>query len=184
MKTRLEIHDVESLKQRFPDMFCEDTVGFEFYKGWFPDFVDLCFELDALLREYRKSFYWIHLKEKFGGYRMSCHYQPPLRAAAMVEPGADGDAGNDLNDDEEFEALVSLVAEVRQRIRSAIQRINAKCCVCGDAAAATEHDSWMITLCGYHNVAAMKARGDQRPTHVVAAVPQTAADVPLWRTSP
>ena len=161
MKNALEIQDVESLKLRFPHMFAGSVISMDFYKGWFPDFVRLCFELDALLGEERHRFHWVHLKEKFGGYRMYFDFRM-----------------SDDEKDEHYEGHVSMIA-LRDEIHSRIQRCAAvmdnKCCVCGDHGTKTG-TGWISTLCEYHGEDARYARGDTRPVYELFAVPKFPSD--------
>ena len=58
------------LKARFPYMFrTADPFAFEFPKAWFPAFVKLCEEIDALLGDKKRGFCWLQTKEKFGSAR-------------------------------------------------------------------------------------------------------------------
>lgn len=122
MRNRFDIKDVESLKLRFPDMFSGPTIHLEFYKGWFPDFVDLCFEIEALLGSYSDCFYWVQLKEKFGSYRMYGEFRPPLDYPRKDESCEDSK--------EAVDKFTPLKDEVRKRMVLAIDKINGKCCVC------------------------------------------------------
>lgn len=159
---RFHFKDVESLMIRFPHMFSEPMVSNDFFKGWFPDFVDLCFEIDALLGEYCRSFYWCQLKEKFGSYTMRCAFRPQH---GQLMPAA----------------LHLLHTEVRQRIGEAGQRMDNKCCVCGHAAKLGQHGAWAV-LCDYHSRNARRARGDRRPLRELNAVPLKAANSYRWET--
>ena len=58
--------DIAMLKARFIHMFAGPATSLEFYQGWFPIAVGLCVEIDRVLGEYRKSFHWVQIKEKFG----------------------------------------------------------------------------------------------------------------------
>jgi hypothetical protein len=164
MSERLTIKDVQSLELRFPYMFAGPKVGMEYYKGWFPDFVDLCFEVDALLGDYRPYFYWNQMKEKFGGCRIYCgfHERP-----YGIYSAAEGDEGEYVIP----EPLKRIRAELWKRIEATAAKMNAKCCVCGETAKTQSHDGWIGTLCGYHNIAARNERGDTRPLVELTAVP-------------
>lgn len=163
MTSKFEVKDLQTLQVLFPHMFNKPAIGLEFYSGWFPDFVDLCFELDALLGRDRNLFGWVQIKEKFGGYRM--YFSLELL-----------DDANDLPI-KTFDYLNELRATLLSRIQLAAQRINAKCCVCGQPAVAERHGIWINTLCDHHHPDSRAARGDKRPLHELTAVPLTPADV-------
>ena len=172
MKNALEIQDVESLELRFPQMFAGPVIGLEFYKGWFPDFVRLCFEVDALLGDERHRFHWDQLKEKFGGYRM--HFIFRFRP---LQPGSINDY-DEPDEDEEIAESKKLTA-IRDQIRSTIEDCAAtmfsKCCICGDPGTSTGY-GWLRVLCSYHGDAARLERGDQRPFSELTAVPRWPGD--------
>ena len=70
MLNNKKIQDIQTLEQRFAYMFRGPVISMDFFRGWFADFVDLCFELDAMLGDYKSYFRWVQIKEKFGGCRM------------------------------------------------------------------------------------------------------------------
>ena len=180
MMTRLTTKDVQSLKQRFPYMFAGEQVSLEFYKGWFPDLVDLCFELDALLGEHRSYFQWIQIKEKFGNCRMYFTFR-----LSSGTPSGDG-IDDDLDADDQCEMpapLVLLEREVRWRVSRAAQKMNGKCMVCGDAAATEKYGFWLATLCPYHHPDAREARSDTRTLEELSAVPLVPVDGSCGSTS-
>lgn len=160
MKNAPEIQDVESLKLRFPYMFADPVISMDFYKGWFPDFVRLCFELDALLGEERHRFYWDQLKEKFGSYEMYFSFS----------------LSSEEENDEGFASMTAL----RERVRLAVERCAAvmdhKCCMCGDPGTKRTDTPWVATLCDYHDTDARYTRGDTRPVYEVFAVPKFPGD--------
>ena len=157
------------------------------FRSWFPDFVDLCHDLNALLGEHRHAFYWRQTKEKFGSYRMYFAYcqplagppLPPLPRLSLLPPHSLADTSIPFEPLAEFEdsapGFASLRLEVKQMVDLAAQKINAKCAVCGDLAIVERHGGWWGTLCGYHNIAAREARGDTRDRHELWAVPLTPA---------
>jgi len=155
MTERLTIKDVESLKLRFPYMFAGPVVSICYYKGWFPDFVDLCFELDGVLGEYRAYFYWNQIKEKFGSYRMYFEFRRSLESAktGLV---ADGDGGAKYVMPP---ALVELRADIRRRISETSIKMFGKCCVCGEAATVANHGGWTGVLCTCRCAAETNTRG-------------------------
>ena len=168
------IQDIQSLEQRFDYMFRGPHISMEYYRGWFPGFVDLCVEIDAVLGKHKSWFRWVQVKEKLGGCRM--HYS--LRPDDFKE-------GLDEDDQvTEFpEELVRIRAGVRQVVDYAARQMKKKCCVCGEFGVVDHHNGWLVTLCNFHLPAARAARGDTRLLRELTAVPATPRDVEVWRPS-
>jgi len=174
MTNSKKIQDIQTLEQRFGYMFRGPIIIMEFYRGWFPDFVGLCIEIDVVLGRHKSWFRWVQVKEKFGSCRM--HY--------LVRPD---DFKEDLDEDDqetEFpDELMRIRAGVRQVVNYAARQMKNKCCVCGEFAVVDHHGAWLLTLCNFHLPAARTARGDARALHELTAVPATAQDVEVWRES-
>lgn len=170
MTNSKKIQDIQTLEQRFAYMFRGPSISIDFFRGWFPDFVDLCFELDAMLKDYKSYFRWVQIKEKFGGYRMYFSLQP--------------ENFNEDFDDEEVvlpDDFVRIRAQAQRLVSLAALRIDDKCCVCGEFAVVDRHGAWLSTLCNFHLPAARAARGDARPLYELTAVPATPRDIEIWR---
>ena len=167
-----KIRDIQTLKQRFEYMFRGPVISIDFFRGWFADFVDLCFELDAMLGDYKSEFRWIQIKEKFGGCRMYFSIQPEN----FVE---DPDHGEVVLPDD----FVKIRAEAHRLVGLASLRMKDKCCVCGEFAVVDHHGAWLSTLCNFHFPVARAARGDTRTLHELTAVPATPQDIEIWRAS-
>lgn len=169
-----KIQDIQTLEQRFEYMFRGSIISMEYYRGWFPDFVGLCIEIDAMLGKHKSWFRWVQVKEKFGGCRMYYSLRPD-------------DFNEDLDEDDQVtefpEDLVRIRAGVRQAVDYAAQQMNDKCCVCGEAAIVDRHGAMLATLCNYHLPAARAARGDKRHLPELTVVPATAQDIEVWRPS-
>lgn len=174
MKTALEIQDVESLKLRFPYMFAGHPISLEFYRGWFPCFVKVCFVIDELLGDERHRFSWVRLTEKFGGYRMSFSFQLPPSAA----DGGD-ETDRTLTDDYQQSEERRVLMELRDQIRSAVKRcavlLDTLCCVCSGPGS-KRTGGWVRTLCEFHTEGAILARGDDRHVLELAVVPRWPSD--------
>lgn len=142
MMNASDVKNVESLKLRLPHIFLGPVISLEFYKGWFPDIVKLCFELDDMLEDEQQRFSWGLLKEKFGTYRMHCDFQ------ISRSSGQDSDDYDDLNDEETEErfSLIALTANVQKTIKLRVATFNNKCFVCSDAPTTMDHDGWPTTL--------------------------------------
>ena len=175
MKTALEIRDIESLELRFPYMFAGPVISLEFYRGWFPFFVKLCFVIDELLGDERHRFSWVRLTEKFGGYRMSFSFQLPPSAT-----GGGDKADRTLTDDDQCSEEREVLMELRDQIRSAIKRcaalLDTRCCVCGGPGS-KRTGGWIRTLCEFHTEDAILARGDARHVLELAVVPRWPGDI-------
>ena len=172
MTSNRAIHDIQTLEKRFPIMFRGPVISMAYYRGWFPDFVDLCFELDAVLGDYKPCFQWLQIKEKLGGYRM--HF-------SMLPQGYNEDVDNGevvLPDH-----FVRVRQEARRMVGLASLRMNDKCCVCGEFAVVAHHGTTLVTLCNFHLPAARAARGDTRSHRELAAVPASPQELKVWRPS-
>ena len=114
-------------------MFAKPIISLEFYRGWFPIVVGLCFEVDRVLGEHRASFHWVQIKEKFGMMRL--HFD--LKGAPELRG-----------------ALQELVLHAG--------RESALCCmVCGEAGRLSRQSSWMLTVCEFHEPDEVSKRGGQ-----------------------
>ena len=166
------IHDIQTLEKRFPYMFRPPVISMAYYCGWFPDFVDLCFELDAALGDYKPCFQWVQIKEKMGGYRM--HF-------FMLPEGYMDDVGEGevvLSDH-----FVCVRQEAHRIVGLASLRMKDKCCVCGEFAVVADHGTTLVNLCNFHLPAARAARGVMRSLRELTAVPATPQDINVWRPS-
>jgi hypothetical protein len=148
---------------RFPYMFSDPRMNFEFYRGWFPWFVYLCFVLDELLwdehKDERNRFRWTQLKERFGGYHMHFAFRLPA-----LTPGA--------VDNEEQVALTALRDQIRSRIKRCASGLDTTCFVCGFEGTRRVDGGWTYTLCEFHSPQARTARGDVRWIRELAAFPK------------
>lgn len=167
-----KIRDIQTLEQRFEYMFRGPVISIYFHCGWSPGFVDLCFELDAMLGDYKSCFRWVQIKEKFGGCRMCFSVEPEN----FVEDSDDGEVV--LPDD-----FVRIRAEAHRLVGLAALRMEDKCCVCGEFAGVDHHGALLSTLCNFHLPVARAARRDTRPLHELTAVPAIPQDVEIWRAS-
>ena len=143
---RYDIQDVDTLKKRFAYMFTGPTISIEFYKGWFPIIVGLCFEIDRMLGEHRNSFHWVQIKEKFGAMRM--HF--------------------DLQD------LPELRAELQELVFEAGSE-SARCCmICSQPAGISQQSQqsgWIVTVCEVHGPEEVPKRGG-RSLRALIKVPE------------
>ena len=172
MLSNEKIRDIQTLEQRFEYMFRGPVISVDFFRGWFADFVDLCFDLDAMLGDYKSCFRFVQIKEKFGGCRMYFSIQPET----FAEDLDDGEVV--LTDD-----FVRIRAEAHRLVGLASLRMEDKCCVCGEFAVVDHHGAMLATLCNFHLPVASAARGDTRTLHELTAVPATPQDVEIWRAS-
>ena len=172
MTSNKTIHDIQTLEKRFPHMFRGPVISMAYYRGWFPDFIDLCFGLDAALGDYKPCFQWVQIKEKLGGYRM--HFSMLLQGYNQ-----DVDDGEIVSPDH----FVSVRQEARRMVGLASLRMKDKCCVCGEFAVVAHHGATLATLCNFHLPVARAERGDMRSLHELAAVPASPQELNVWRPS-
>lgn len=170
MTNQFHIDNVEDLQDRFSYMFAGPNIGFDFYKGWFPTFIRLCFELDKLLGEHKLLFYWGQIKEKFGGVRLYYTLEGGPTSYAIVDgqiqpfPEKNGEIRPD--------PVASIRQEVLTLVRSATAQMNQMCCVCGEPATAQDFNGYWQTLCVYHQPDERAKRGDDRTLTELAGVPK------------
>ena len=68
-------------------MFAGPAISIEFYKGWFPIVIGLCFEIDRMLGAHRDGFHWIQIKEKFGTMRLHFDLRGKLQGLVVKAGG-------------------------------------------------------------------------------------------------
>lgn len=144
LQKQYDIQDINTLKARFTYMFAKPTIGLEFYKGWFPIVVGLCFEIDQVLGEHRASFHWVQIKEKFGVMRLYF----------------------------EFDGAPEPLWKILQKLISQAGQESARCCmVCGEPARLSRQSAWMATVCEVHEPDEVRKRGG-RSLRELMAVPE------------
>jgi hypothetical protein len=158
MKNWHEIQDVESLKQRFPFMFAGPMISMNLYKGWFPEIVRLCFDVDALLGDERHRFKWVEMEEFSDSFDMYFSF--------LIPP----------EQDEKYGTLFALRRKIQQTAMQRQIAIRAMCKVCGDVATAADDYVWITALCEFHTQTARHARGDFRPYYQLTEVPHRPGD--------
>ena len=138
------------LKARFIHMFAGPATSLEFYQGWFPIAVGLCVEIDRVLGEYRKSFHWVQIKEKFG---VMCLYFDLQGAPRLL-----------------CKSLQVLVPQAELE--------SAQCCMaCAEASRLSRQSGWMVTVCEIHEPDKMRKRGG-RFMHELTSVPEQLGSTP------
>lgn len=125
------------LKTLYPYQFSGPGVRWmSFARGWMPPIVDMCHEVDALLRGRfeRYAFEWVDFKEKFGIGRFQ------YRLVVLADPDGDGPDSAETTYVKKALLDIKLRAEVRTK---------SLCMVCGQPGALVDA-SWKLTLCPDH----------------------------------
>lgn len=61
-----ELQQLSDLEERFAYMFASPNLGLDIYRGWLPDFIDACEQIDVVLGGDKRGFHWRQIKEKYG----------------------------------------------------------------------------------------------------------------------
>lgn len=133
------------LKALYPYQFAGPGVQrLRFAQGWMLVIVEMCQEVDALIRGHldHYAFQWMDFKEKFGVGRF--HYL--LRAL-----------GDPLSEAPDSLGMANLKADLQGIKLRAEERTKSLCMVCGQTAQLVD-TPWMLTLCPRHEE--VHRRGD------------------------
>ena len=137
---------VEQLKARFPYMFQGEAISMEFYDGWLPIFMEVCEQIDEVLGEDKRGFYWRQVKEKFGSARF---YYRLGKSKRLVVDLIDGQGGHAL-----IKKATKDGDSVADRIDAIVDQAEAKTCttcmVCGAPAQTKPYDGYYMTVCEAH----------------------------------
>jgi hypothetical protein len=142
----LQMTPVEQLEARFPYMFAGESLSMEYYDGWLPIFAWACEQIDAVLGENKRGFYWRQVKEKFGTARF---YYRLGNAKRLIVDLSDGQGWHSVikkptkAGDPVADRIDAIVDEAEARTGSACMR-------CGAAAKTRAYDGYYLTLCKLH----------------------------------
>lgn len=143
---------LRALKQRFRYMFNGPNLGFDFYRGWLPDFVEACEQIDALLTPDRIGFHFSQVKEKYGWAR---YYFDTDRANLMRMSIRDENGITEeivgLKDEHDIERKIAAI------LSEAEQKSMTKCMACGAPAEIQKWNTVLLCVCDEH---AREKRGD------------------------
>lgn len=139
------IYTGDQLKKRFPYQFSHPYATFEFYRGWMPIVVSLCFELDMLLGAQRALFQWKQMKEKFGSVRL---YYALAGESILVGDihFPEGPQTLRIQPDEPSD----LFHQVDTLVRAAQEASKHACMTCGATAVTRSYGGYLQTLCDAH----------------------------------
>ncbi|WP_218511956.1 hypothetical protein [Variovorax sp. dw_308] len=134
------------LKALFPYMFEGEAISMEFYDGWLPIFAQACEQIDEVLGDNKRGFYWRQVKEKFGTARFYYRMDGKRRLVVDVIGGAEGNilikmptnAGDSAAD-----RIDAIVDQAEERTRTT-------CMVCGAPARTRPYDGYYLTVCALH----------------------------------
>lgn len=132
--------------QRYSYQFPRDeTEWYDFIRGWYPDFVRLCEEIDVLLGEDKRQFRWLQLKEKWGTarYYYAMHRHQDHYLDLQSPEGAVTIVSNSVSDD-------PVKIEIRRLVRAAQDDTSSICMVCGEMGELDRSEPYYVTLCAQH----------------------------------
>ena len=121
------------LIRRYPYQFERAIGNLAFHKGWFDILVQLCADIDAVLRENRHGFRWLQIKEKFGSARLDYRMD-------FFEKDA-----QDRSDEEH-----RIYAAISQLVHAAETQTAQRCIVCGSPGSLNRDSCYLLTLCDFH----------------------------------
>ena len=139
----------KQLKVRFAYQFAGQHLGRTFYRGWFPTFVKLCEDIDAVLGQDKGGFNWVQIKEKWGTGHFYWEMQGSstkhldlrspgqLTQVRVLEQAADS-------------ARPSLAERITELVRQAERETVTQCIVCGRPATISDEEAWILALCEEH----------------------------------
>jgi hypothetical protein len=137
------VKTIAELIAAYPYMFEGEALGLALHRGWLPTFANLCHDVDELLGEDKRSFWWIELKEMSSAARWCAHY--------------------DLKDLKEDGSLMPVepnlsAATIDGLINVAQDETSTLCIVCGGPAKVASHGGWNLCLCQGHSGALAQGR--------------------------
>lgn len=140
-----------ALRARFPYMFEVRGLGRDVYKGWLPDFIEACEQIDALLGPDKRGFFFHQIKEKYGWAR---YYFKTDKASPMRLSIQDGRGLYETThgiDDKEIEQQIVKILSVAE------QKSMHKCMNCGAPAVVRRVHAMLLCVCDEH---AYEERGE------------------------
>jgi hypothetical protein len=151
-----DIKTPRELKARFPYMFTKaDPYAFDFAKAWFPAFVTLCEDIDALLGDKKQGFRWLQTKEKFGSARY--YWTMTGRKGGlhidMISPK--GVVTTLVDRPKTQPTIVNRISELVNQAREATGKI---CYACGEPGEMATNRDWLLVLCAKHQAQDRRGR--------------------------
>lgn len=137
----------KQLRARFPYMFAGKNIGFDLARGWFPAFVKLCEDIDALLGDDEHGFHWVQLKEKFGSARYYWEMAGNTARLHLSLVSEDGVLEVGPSDPKG-----SLAARIQRLVNEATDATRSCCIVCGEPATLDQSQPYVLMLCAHHTM--------------------------------
>ncbi|MCR6480895.1 hypothetical protein NU688_32390 [Variovorax sp. ZS18.2.2] len=136
-----------ALKARHLYMFNGQHIGLAFYRGWLPDFIGACAEIDRLLGSNKRGFHFRQIKEKYGWarYYWATDNVTPVRlsvvaGSSVLERQLGVDGGDDVN--EQISKILQIAEELSRQ----------KCIVCSAPAEIRSFAGWLVCACERHSL--------------------------------
>lgn len=152
MNEQEAINKLRELKDRFAYMFSGANLGFDFYRGWLPDFVEACEKIDELLGDDKQGFHLSQIKEKYGWarYYFKTNRASPMRLSISTKKGVH-EIVKGLSDEHEIEKQI---AEI---LLDAEGKSMHKCMNCGAPTEIRKLNTMLVCVCDEH---AYEERGE------------------------
>lgn len=140
-----ELQQLSDLEERFAYMFASPNLGLDIYRGWLPDFIDACEQIDVVLGGDKRGFHWRQIKEKYGfaRYYFRTDSVHPMRLSI-----SDGKGVYEITKGLDGHEIEQQIAQI---CSNAEQASLTKCIVCGDTAAIKTYAGWAVCACEKHS---------------------------------
>lgn len=140
-----------ALKAQFPYMFEVRGLGHDIYKGWLPDFIEACEQIDSLLGNDKRGFHFSQIKEKYGWsrYYFRTDDATPMRLS-IKDPGGLYETIHGI-DDKQIEQQIATI------LQNAEKKSMHKCINCGVPAEIQQVHGMLLCVCDEH---AYEGRGE------------------------
>ena len=141
-----ELEQLHALKSRFGYMFETPALGLDFYRGWLPDFITACEEIDAALGYDKRGFRFVQAKEKYGWarYYFATDGVKPMRLSINDGNGVH-ELTTGLNEEHDIERTIAGI------LSAAEKNSMGKCIVCGSHAEIRRFGGWLVGACEAHD---------------------------------
>ncbi|WP_137860882.1 hypothetical protein [Variovorax sp. 3P27G3] len=142
-----EFEQLQDLKRRFAYMFQTPRLGLDFYRGWLPDFIRACEQIDAVLGDDKRGFRFTQTKEKYGSarYYFSTNAATPIRLSLTDGQGL-RELTMGLKDEHDIEKQIAAI------LHEAEKKSLHKCMLCGAPGEISRFGGWLACACKAHSL--------------------------------
>lgn len=133
------------LKKSYAYMFAETNIGYDFYRGWLPDFVVACHAIDRLLGNNKQGFFFRQIKEKYGWARYYWRTDDvsPQRLSLVVDQRVYEQSVGLADSD-------AIIQEIGQVLLATEKASMHQCILCSSPGEVHSFDGWLAVSCAQH----------------------------------